>query len=180
MTTVLVLVGSDREGGFNQTLATVAIRLLSESADVRTFDSLSRLPHLREDQDEPGLDPVIDEFRQAVRDSDAVLFVSPEYNGGPPSLIKNALDHASRPRGDAPIAGKPAAVIGATPSPGATKGAREVMLRGFGVAGADPVSETYGIGSAHQHSPADGYDAEVAAGVAGVIEALLARAGQQS
>src|SRR5690625_4391841 len=105
MPSVLVLVGSDRDGGFNQVLARVATRLISEPAEIRTFDSLSHLPHLREDLDEPGSDPVVDKFRQAVRECDAVLFVTPEYNGGPPSLMKNALDHASRPRDEVPIAG---------------------------------------------------------------------------
>src|SRR5699024_6932202 len=113
--------------------------------------------------------------RQAVRDSDAVLFVTPEYNGGPPSLMKNALDHASRPRDEIPIAGRPAAVIGATPSPGETRGARESLLRGFAVAGAEPVEATYGIGSAFKHFAPEGYDAEVTAGVADVVSALLSR-----
>lgn len=175
MSSVLVVIGSQREGGFNQVLAEVAVGLLSTSVDVWTFDALARLPHLREDLDEPGQDDTVDAFRQAVRESDAVLFVTPEYNSGPPSLVKNALDHASRPREEPPITGKPAAVIGATPSPGETRGAREAMLRGLAVAGAEPVETTYGIGAAFKHLGPGGYDDEVKAGVKSVVDALLSR-----
>lgn len=115
MTRVLLLVGSTRDGGFNQRLAETATSMLREHVTVDTFTDLASLPHLREDLDEPGRDEVVDAFRLAVRTADALLLVTPEYNGGPPSLIKNALDNASRPHEDIPIAGKPTAVIGATP-----------------------------------------------------------------
>lgn len=119
MNTLLILAGSQRPDGFNHALARAAEALLAPGWRAVTFDALALLPHLREDLDEPGQDTTLDRFRDEVRRSDAILFVTPEYNGRPPSLIKNALDHASRPRRDAPIAGKPAAVIGATPTAGA-------------------------------------------------------------
>ena len=45
-------------------------------------------------------------------DSDAVLFVTPEYNRSIPGVLKNAIDHASRPYGQSVWAGKPAGIIG--------------------------------------------------------------------
>jgi chromate reductase len=54
-------------------------------------------------------------FRSAVSDSDALLFVTPEYNRTVPALIKNAVDVASRPYGKSCFTGKPAAVISASP-----------------------------------------------------------------
>ena len=47
-----------------------------------------------------------------MRSADGVLFVTPEYNRSIPGVLKNAIDHASRPYGDSAWAGKPAAVFG--------------------------------------------------------------------
>lgn len=180
MNTLLILVGSQRPDGFNHALARAAEALLAPGWRAETFDALALLPHLREDLDEPGQDATLDRFRDAVRRSDAILFVTPEYNGGPPSLIKNALDHASRPRRDAPIAGMPAAVIGATPTPGATAAAREALIRGLAIAHAAPVEATFGVAEAHLHLDAEGYDAAVRAGLRPVLDALLAAAHRPS
>lgn len=113
MSHVLVLVGSANEG-FNTALADAATTFLSGAGHTVTrYPSFASLPHYHQGFDGPGADVNVDDFRSAVSDSDAVLFVTPEYNGGPSSLIKNALDAASRPRVDGVIHGKPAPVIGA-------------------------------------------------------------------
>lgn len=52
---------------------------------------------------------------KVVRDADAVLIVTPEYNASVPGPLKNALDWLSRPPGRSPLEGKPVAIIGATP-----------------------------------------------------------------
>lgn len=54
-------------------------------------------------------------FKQALAAADAVLIVSPEYNRSMPGVLKNALDWASRPRGENALARKPTAIIGASP-----------------------------------------------------------------
>jgi NAD(P)H-dependent FMN reductase len=54
-------------------------------------------------------------LKDAVAAVDAVLFVTPEYNRSIPGGLKNAIDWASRPRGDNSLAGKPTAMIGASP-----------------------------------------------------------------
>jgi len=54
------------------------------------------------------------ELRQAMRDADAVLVATPEYNHSIPGVLKNALDWASRPAGQSALTGNPAAVIGAS------------------------------------------------------------------
>ena len=51
-------------------------------------------------------------LRDAIADADAVLFATPEYNGSVPGALKNAIDWASRPRGNAALDNKPVAVIG--------------------------------------------------------------------
>lgn len=134
MTQLLILVGSDRDG-FNAKLARVAEGLIPSEVSSETLWQLSALPHYREELDGSGVDAGVDAFREKVRASDGLLIVTPEYNGGPSSIIKNALDLASRPREEAPIAGKPVAVVGATPSPGATEGARAALIEGVRRAG---------------------------------------------
>src|SRR5690606_18701132 len=55
------------------------------------------------------------DFKGAISDSDAILFVSPEYNRSIPGALKNAIDWASRPYGSNAFTRKPTAVIGASP-----------------------------------------------------------------
>jgi chromate reductase, NAD(P)H dehydrogenase (quinone) len=57
------------------------------------------------------------EFRKAVRDSDAVLFVTPEYNRGVPGALKNAIDVGSRPSPQSVWNGKPVGIVSTSPSP---------------------------------------------------------------
>ena len=54
-------------------------------------------------------------FRQQVRSSDAVLFVTPEYNRSVPAPLKNAIDVGSRPYGQSVYGGKPGAIISVSP-----------------------------------------------------------------
>jgi chromate reductase len=54
-------------------------------------------------------------FKEAIQASDALLFVTPEYNRAIPGALKNALDWASRPYGTNVLSGKPSAVIGTSP-----------------------------------------------------------------
>lgn len=54
-------------------------------------------------------------FRDQVRQADAVLFVTPEYNRSVPGALKNAIDVGSRPYGQSVFSGKPGAVISVSP-----------------------------------------------------------------
>jgi chromate reductase len=56
------------------------------------------------------------DFKQQVKNADAVLFVTPEYNRSVPGVLKNAIDVASRPYGQSAWDGKPGAVISVSPS----------------------------------------------------------------
>lgn len=147
---LLVLVGSLRADSFNAQLADVALENLplGSDVDIVRFDRLGELPFYNESLDaEHGLGALVDEFRALVADADAILIATPEHNGGPTSVIKNAVDIASRPRENAPIAGKSVAVIGASASPYAAARAREALVLNLQVAGAKPLEHTVGIGS---------------------------------
>ena len=148
---VLVLVGSLRAGSTNRQLADAAIAHLPSGVEGTVFARLAEIPHYSEDLDhDDDLPEVARDLREAVADADALLLVTPEYNGSMSSAVKNAVDWASRPRGAAAIAGKPAAVIAATGAPRAAQWAREDGVKVLKVAGADVIEDTVGVGSAFQ------------------------------
>src|SRR5262249_59258740 len=66
----------------------------------------------REEEQNPPAKVV--ELKRRIRDADAVLFVTPEYNYSVPGVLKNAIDWAARPYGDSAWSGKPAAIMGAS------------------------------------------------------------------
>jgi NAD(P)H-dependent FMN reductase len=148
---VLVLVGSLRAGSTNRQLADAAMAHLPAGVHGTVFTRLAELPHYSEELDhDDALPRVARDLREAVADADAILLVTPEYNGSLPSALKNAVDWVSRPRGASTIAGKPAAVIGASGAPRAAQWAREDGVRVLRVAGADVIEDTVGVGSSFQ------------------------------
>ncbi len=106
---VSVLVGSLRRQSVSRKLAK-AIAALAPSHLELDFVELGELPLYNEDleQDPPA---AFTRFRSAIAASQAVLFVTPEYNRGVPGLLKNAIDVGSRPWGKSVWSGKPAAVV---------------------------------------------------------------------
>lgn len=107
---IAVLVGSLREGSHNARVAEAMAKL---APDEVTF-ARSRLDDLPPyDQDEDG-DPApsVLRLKEEIARADGVMFVTPEYNRSVPGVLKNAIDHASRPYGRGVWAGKPAGVIG--------------------------------------------------------------------
>jgi chromate reductase, NAD(P)H dehydrogenase (quinone) len=54
------------------------------------------------------------ELKRRIRETDAILIVTPEYNYSIPGVLKNAIDWASRPYGDSAWNEKPVAVMGAS------------------------------------------------------------------
>jgi len=104
--------GSLRQGSTNTALLRAAGQLLSAHGSEFTRASI-RLPLYDADlTDENALAPV-EELKRAVRDADAVLIATPEYNFGPPGVLKNAIDWASRPAYRSVFRDKPVAVMGA-------------------------------------------------------------------
>jgi chromate reductase len=107
------LVGSLATASINRKLARALIRLAPEGLE---FDEISfrDLPLYSYDYDD-DFPPAARAFKAAIVASDAVLFVTPEYNRSIPGGLKNAIDWASRPYGTNAFARKPSAVIGASP-----------------------------------------------------------------
>lgn len=113
-TKVFAFCGSLRKGSFNR----MALRAAEELAPPgMTFEEcdIGKMPLYNEDVREKGFPAPVQEMRERIGAADAVLFVTPEYNYLVPGVLKNAIDWASRPP-DQPFAGKPAAIMGASPS----------------------------------------------------------------
>jgi chromate reductase, NAD(P)H dehydrogenase (quinone) len=72
---------------------------------------ISDLPLYNQD-DDANQAPAVKRLKSDIAAADGLLFVTPEYNRSIPGVLKNAIDHASRPYGQSACAGKPAAVIG--------------------------------------------------------------------
>ena len=111
---VLAFCGSLRKGSFNRMVLRACEQLLPEGMALEVFE-IRDVPLYDEDVRQQGFPPRVQQMREKIRASDALLFVSPEYNYSIPGVLKNAIDWASRPP-EQPFAGKPAAVMGVSPS----------------------------------------------------------------
>jgi NAD(P)H-dependent FMN reductase len=111
-TRILVLVGSLRSGSDNLRLAEAAVKLAPSGISVEIFEGLADVALYNEDIDQPGVVAAADWLRSEVQSADALLLVTPEYNGTMSAALKNAIDWISRPFGAGVITGKPVAVIG--------------------------------------------------------------------
>src|SRR5262249_35292235 len=109
---ILGIVGSLRRNSYNRSALCAAAKLVPEGAILESFD-LDGIPLFNQDEDQHPPFRVA-ELKRRIRESDAVLFVTPEYNYSVPGVLKNAIDWASRPYGDSAWDGKPAAIMGAS------------------------------------------------------------------
>ena len=105
-------VGSLRKGSYNKSLMQAALGLLPEDATLEVFD-LEGIPPFNQDLERQP-PPIVKAFKARIRDADALLIASPEYNYSIPGVLKNAIDWASRPYGDNVLEGKPVAVMSAS------------------------------------------------------------------
>jgi chromate reductase len=80
--------------------------------EVQFFD-IGTLPFFNEDLEAAGDPEVVRRFKDAIRNANAVLIATPEYNGAVPGVLANAMDWASRPTGRTVLHNKPVAVMGA-------------------------------------------------------------------
>ncbi len=113
MNTVAVLVGSLRRDSINRKFAESLGKLAAGRLQFR-FVEIGDLPLYNDDLWANPPESVL-RMKREVEAADAVLFVTPEYNRYFSPAIKNAIDWGTRPWGENSWAGKPAAVIGATP-----------------------------------------------------------------
>lgn len=109
---ILGISGSLRTSSYNTGALRAAVELCPDDGEIEIC-SIDGFPGFNQDMDEPPPQTVI-EFKDKIREADAILFSSPEYNYSIPGVLKNAIDWASRPYTDNAWDGKAAAIMGAS------------------------------------------------------------------
>jgi chromate reductase, NAD(P)H dehydrogenase (quinone) len=107
---IAVLVGSLRRDSFNAKLAE-AIAKLAPADFTFKHSQIGDLPLYNQD-DDANQAPQVKRLKAEIAAAQGLLFVTPEYNRSVPGVLKNAIDHASRPYGQSAFSGKPAGIIG--------------------------------------------------------------------
>ena len=107
---IAVIVGSLRQESFNRKLANAMIKMAPEDAKFSQIQ-IGDLPLYNEDEDADQADTV-KRLKSEILAAHGIIFVTPEYNRSISGVLKNAIDHASRPYGQSAWAGKPAGVLG--------------------------------------------------------------------
>src|SRR5246500_1221873 len=156
---VLGVVGSLRHDSHNRRLLQAASEHMPDGTELVIFDGLKAVePFDETDEHENGGGlPGADAFIDAIRDADAVLFVTPEYNGSIPGVLKNAVDWASRPTpATSPLAGKPVVAIGASTGMFGAAWAQAELRKALGLAGARVIDEELAVPTAHEAFTEDG------------------------
>ena len=112
---IAVVVGSLRKESFNRRLANAIAKLAPPDFSFQQV-RIGDLPLYNQDDDATPADSV-QRLKREITDSQGLLFVTAEYNRSIPGVLKNAIDHASRPYGQSAWAGKPAGVLGVSIGP---------------------------------------------------------------
>jgi NAD(P)H-dependent FMN reductase len=176
-TRILALVGSLRSGSDNLHLAEAAVKLAPGGVSVEIFEGLADVALYNEDIDQPGFVAAADRLRAGVQSADALLLVTPEYNGTMSAALKNAIDWISRPFGAGAISGKPVAVIGASHGQYGGVWAHDDARKSARVAGANVLDDLkLSVPAAHTRfasiHPVD--DEEIAAMLPEILTSLAA------
>lgn len=112
--------GSLRKDSFNQALLEAGCMLEAaqnvcpSNATLEIFDKIGEFPLYNQDE-EAATPSIVKEFKDKIKNADAIVIVTPEYNYSVPGYLKNAIDWASRPYGDNSFDDKPAAIMSASP-----------------------------------------------------------------
>ena len=109
---VLAFAGSLRKDSFNKALVNTAKQYAPDGIEVEVID-LKGIP-LYDQDEERNMPPSVVAFKGKIKEADAILIATPEYNRSIPGVLKNAIDWASRPYGQNSFDDKPVATIGAT------------------------------------------------------------------
>ena len=107
---IAVIVGSIRRDSYNRKLALAAAKLAPAEFSFKHL-KIDDLPLYNQDHDASQAESVR-RLKNEIKASQGLLFVTPEYNRSIPGVLKNAIDHASRPYGQNAWGSKPAGVVG--------------------------------------------------------------------
>jgi chromate reductase, NAD(P)H dehydrogenase (quinone) len=173
---VLGISGSLRRDSYNTKLLRAAGELLPPFVELQVWDELKAAPPFDED-DELGPEPTaVASLRAAVRQADAVLFATPEYNASIPGQLKNAVDWLSRPVATTPLRNKPALVVGASTGAFGAVWSQAELRKVLATAGARVVEADVAVGHAPTKFDEEGrlVDEELREQLAEALEVLRA------
>jgi chromate reductase len=109
---ILAFAGSLRRGSYNKALVKAAVELAPQNMSIEVYD-LESIPLFNQEFENSPPQPVKD-FKEKIRNADALLIATPEYNYSVSGVLKNAIDCASRPKVGNPLDGKPVAIMSAS------------------------------------------------------------------
>lgn len=174
---ILGIAGSLRRDSYNKAALRAATQLVPEGSEIDIFE-IDGIPGFNQDDEQDPPEKVV-EFKKRIREADAILFVTPEYNYSVPGVLKNAIDWASRPYGDNAWSGKPAAIMGASIGAVATARAQYHLRQMFVFLNVYAVNQPeVMIGNAHEKFDAEGNLADEA--TKGFIRQLLQKLVEES
>ncbi|HJT83013.1 MAG TPA: NAD(P)H-dependent oxidoreductase [Nitrososphaeraceae archaeon] len=109
---ILGFAGSLRAASYNKSLLRAAANLMPDDTNLEIFD-IDGIPTFNQDT-ENNMPEKVKDFKSKIREADAILISTPEYNYSVPGVLKNAIDSATRPYGDNPFNEKPVAIMSAS------------------------------------------------------------------
>jgi chromate reductase, NAD(P)H dehydrogenase (quinone) len=155
---VLAISGSLRAASYNTALANAARVLAPDGVEIELFEGLALIPHYDQDLDQEDVEtPVaVAELRRRIEDADALLLVTPEYNGSITGVLKNAIDWASARHRGSWLRNKTVAVAGATTGQYGAIWAQQDLKRVLGIAGARVIPGELPVSTAHEKFDEEG------------------------
>ena len=177
---ILGVPGSLRAASMNRGLVRAAGELAPRGVDVVQYD-LRSLPPFDADVEARGDPEPVADFKRAIREADALLLATPEYNRGTSGVMKNAIDWASRPALASPLSGKLVGIMGASAGLRGTESAQDHVRQALAFSRARTLEEPRVlVREAYAKFDAQGRlsDEETRARVAELVGALVAALAQ--
>lgn len=109
---IAVVVGSLRRESFNRKLATAVAKLVPSEFTLKQLKIDDLPPYNQDEEGNPA--ESVKRLKSEIKAAHGVIFATPEYNRSLPGVLKNAIDHASRPYGQSAWVGKPTGIFGAS------------------------------------------------------------------
>jgi chromate reductase len=175
VTRILGISGSLRERSYNRALLQAARELAPDGVEIEDFD-LASIPLYDPDVEAAGDPEPVAALREAVRNADALLLATPEYNRGTSGVLKNAIDWLSRPAMASVLRWKPVAVMGASTGRGGTRRAQQQVRDALLFPGALVLDEPeVAVPLAWEHFDEDGrlVDARIREAIRALLEGLV-------
>jgi chromate reductase len=153
---ILGISGSLRRDSHNAQLLRAAALQLPPGVELELWEGLKAVPPYDADDDALSRPDAVRELDAAIREADAVLIATPEYNHSVPGQLKNALDWLSRPLATSALRAKPAAVVGASTGLFGAVWAQAEVRKILGAIGAQVVDRELPVGQAADAFEPDG------------------------